>query len=44
MGEAAVLPTGLLLSLIAVRVPLYMGWRAWEMVPKPGVAIADQQS
>ena len=28
----AVLQTGLVLSLIAVGIPLFTGWKGWEMV------------
>src|SRR5918993_3161864 len=38
-GEAAVLPWGLLLSLIVVGILLYTGWRGWEMVYKHKVAV-----
>ena len=44
LGDAAVLPTGLLISLVVVLILLYTGWRGWEMVYKHKVAIADQQS
>jgi uncharacterized membrane protein len=40
-GEAAVLPTGLLISLIVVLILLYTGWRGWEMVYRHRVAVAD---
>src|ERR671912_1018434 len=38
-GEAAVLPWGVLLSLIVVGILLYTGWRGWEMVYKHKVAV-----
>jgi uncharacterized membrane protein len=41
-GEAAVLPTGLIISLAVVLVLLYTGWRGWEMVYRHRVAIADE--
>jgi uncharacterized membrane protein len=41
-GEAAVLPTGLLISLIVVLILLYTGWRGWEMVYRHRVAVADE--
>jgi uncharacterized membrane protein len=44
LGEAAVLPIGLLISFVVVLILLYTGWRGWEMVYKHRVAIADQQS
>jgi uncharacterized membrane protein len=44
LGEAAILPTGLIISGLVVLILLYTGWRGWEMVYKHRVAIADQQS
>jgi uncharacterized membrane protein len=41
-GEAAVLPSGLLLSLVVVLILLYTGWRGWEMVYKHRVAVSDE--
>ncbi|MFU0507631.1 DUF2231 domain-containing protein [Pseudaminobacter sp. NGMCC 1.201702] len=41
-GEAAVLPTGLIISIAVVLVLLYTGWRGWEMVYRHRVAIADE--
>lgn len=43
-GDAAVLPTGLLISLVVVLILLYTGWRGWEMVYKHRVAVADQEA
>jgi uncharacterized membrane protein len=43
-GDAAVLPIGLLISLIVVLILLYTGWRGWEMVYKHRVAVSDQGS
>jgi len=43
-GEAAVLPIGLLLSLLVVLILLYTGWRGWEMVYRDRVGIADRTS
>jgi uncharacterized membrane protein len=40
-GDAAVLPTGLLLSAIVVLILLYTGWRGWEMVYRHRVGVAD---
>jgi uncharacterized membrane protein len=42
-GDAAVLPTGLVISLIVVLILLYTGWRGWEMVYRHRVAVADQR-
>ena len=41
-GEAAVLPTGLLISFVVVLILLYTGWRGWEMVYRHRVAVADE--
>jgi uncharacterized membrane protein len=41
-GEGAVLPTGLLISLIVVLILLYTGWRGWEMVYRHRVAVYDE--
>jgi uncharacterized membrane protein len=42
MGAAAVIPTGLLLSLVAVLLMLFNGWLGWEMVYRRRVAIAEE--
>jgi uncharacterized membrane protein len=42
-GDAAVLPSGLLISLLVVLILLYTG-RGWEMVYKHRVAVSDQGS
>ena len=44
MGDSAVLPTGLLISLVVVLILLYTGWRGWEMVYRHRVAVSDQAS
>ena len=41
-GDAAVLPTGLLISLVVVLILLYTGWRGWEMVYRHRVAVYDE--
>ncbi|HKO20286.1 MAG TPA: DUF2231 domain-containing protein, partial [Acidobacteriaceae bacterium] len=41
-GDAAVLPLGLLISLIVVLILLYTGWRGWEMIYKHRVAVSDE--
>ena len=43
-GDAAVLPSGLLISLLVVLILLYTGWRGWEMVYKHRVAVSDEGS
>ena len=40
-GDAAVVPTGLFISLIVVLILLYTGWRGWEMVYMHRVAVRD---
>jgi len=41
-GEAAVLPTGLVLSLIVVVILLFTGWKGWEMVYRHHVGVSDE--
>ena len=41
LGDAAVLPIGIVISLIVVLILLYTGWRGWEMVYKNKVAVSD---
>jgi uncharacterized membrane protein len=41
-GEAAVRPTGLLISLVVVLILLYTGWRGWEMVYAHRVAVLSE--
>lgn len=40
-GTAAVVPTGLVLSLIVVLILLFTGWKGWEMVYRHRVGVAD---
>jgi uncharacterized membrane protein len=40
-GEEAVVPSGLILSLIIVGILLFTGWKGWEMVYRGRVGIAD---
>lgn len=42
-GETAVLPTGLVLSLIAVCILLFTGWKGWEMVYRHHVGVSDEE-
>jgi uncharacterized membrane protein len=42
-GETAVVPTGLILSLIVVCILLFTGWKGWEMVYHHRVGIADEK-
>jgi uncharacterized membrane protein len=41
-GAEAVLPTGLILSLIVVLILLFTGWKGWEMVYRHRVGVADR--
>jgi uncharacterized membrane protein len=41
-GTAAIVPKGLILSLIAVAGLLFTGWKGWEMVYRHRVGLADQ--
>lgn len=43
-GEAAVLPVGLLLSLIVVCILLFTGWKGWKMVYLHRVGIAEEEA
>lgn len=40
-GAAAVIPTGIVLSLIVVLILLFTGWKGWEMVYRHRVGVAD---
>jgi uncharacterized membrane protein len=40
-GTRAVLPTGIVLSLIVVLILLFTGWKGWEMVYRDHVGVAD---
>jgi uncharacterized membrane protein len=41
LGEAAVLPWGLVLSLIIVAMLVFTGWKGWDMIYRSRVAISD---
>ncbi len=41
-GPAAILPTGLILSLIVVGILLFTGWKGWEMVYRHRVGVSDE--
>ena len=43
-GDVAVLPVGLLISLVVVLLLLYTGWRGWEMVYRHRVAVSAQET
>ena len=40
-GPAAVIPTGLVLSLIVVLTLLFTGWKGWGMIYKHHVGVSD---
>ena len=40
-GAAAVVPLGLVLSLVAVLIMLFTGWKGWQMVYRHHVGVAD---
>ena len=40
-GAAAVIPSGIVLSLIVVLILLFTGWKGWEMVYRHRVGVAD---
>jgi uncharacterized membrane protein len=41
-GTSAIVPTGLVLSLVVVLILLFTGWKGWEMVYREHVGVADQ--
>jgi len=41
-GTGAVVPKGFILSLVAVLILLFTGWKGWEMVYRYRVAVADE--
>jgi uncharacterized membrane protein len=43
-GTAAVVPKGLILSLIVVCILLFTGWKGWEMVYRHRVGVADESA
>ena len=40
-GSAAVLPIGIILSLIVVLILLFTGWKGWELVYRGRVGVSD---
>jgi len=40
-GSAAIVPKGLVLSLIVVCILLFTGWKGWEMVYRHRVGVSD---
>src|SRR5437764_9398713 len=43
-GAAAIVPKGLILSLVVVCILLFTGWKGWEMVYRHRVGVADEAS
>lgn len=41
-GQPAIVPLGLILSLVTVLILLFTGWKGWEMVYRDRVGIKDQ--
>src|SRR5205085_2578349 len=41
-GTTAVVPRGLILSLIVVGILLFTGWKGWQMVYRHHVGVSDQ--
>ncbi len=41
-GAAAIVPTGLLLSLLVLLVLLFTGWKGWQLVNRHRVGVADE--
>jgi len=42
VGSGAIIPTGLVLSLIVVLLLLFTGWKGWDMVYRHRVGVSDQ--
>ena len=40
-GTSAIVPTGLILSLVVVCILLFTGWKGWELVYRHRVGVAD---
>jgi uncharacterized membrane protein len=40
-GKEAIVPTGLILSLLVVVILLFTGWKGWEMVYRHRVGVAE---
>jgi uncharacterized membrane protein len=41
-GAAAIVPKGLILSLVVVCILLFTGWKGWEMVYRHRVGVAEE--
>ena len=44
VGEAFVVPTGLVLSTCVVAILMFTGWKGWNLVYRHHVAVSDQPS
>jgi len=42
-GETAIVPTGLLLSLVVVCILLFTGWKGWKLVYLHRVGVSDER-
>jgi uncharacterized membrane protein len=40
-SNSAIIPVGLVLSLVVVLILLFTGWKGWEMVYRHRVGVAD---
>jgi uncharacterized membrane protein len=40
-GDAAVIPVGIILSLVTALILLFTGWKGWEMVYRHRVGVSD---
>jgi len=43
LGETAIVPTGLLLSLVVVCILLFTGWKGWKLVYLHRVGVSDER-
>lgn len=43
-GNGAIVPTGIILSLIVVGILLFTGWKGWNMVYRHRVGVSDDAS
>ncbi len=41
-GSAAIIPTGVILSLLVILILMFTGWKGWEMVYRHRVGVTDQ--
>jgi len=43
-GAAAIVPKGLILSLVVTCILLFTGWKGWEMVYRHRVGVLDENA